>query len=200
MAEHIFGQGSSSDSAEERFVAEVELLHQANTLPRLSARVRNRIVNAALAAYRKARRWSEARRAAQFLTLCGVAAVLVSPLAQVTLPGSSTLTAHVESLQWAVADAGIERRELEWSSSSAWVLRHKMNLSASHSTPAPPARIRASTKVTRASLAVARAENMTPPDKLITALRSGEGWGAVTAFEAVRDRDRATIQRVFCSN
>ncbi len=201
MAKHPFDSSDSDfvDHADKAFASETELLRGASLLPKLSSQLRDRVLNAASAGYRQARRWTQARQAASFLSVCLIASLVLSPLAKVEWPHPAELTAHVRqwrsSLTFSQSETHLrsESQSTPTSSASLWTLSHdKVFLDL----PAKPA----SKPRTRQLTTIARAESAVPHDDLVAAFQSSDGWEAVQAFEAVRSRSRNTLQRALAAN
>lgn len=190
MAEHHF------DPHDSDFTAEAELLRGANALPTLSSRLRARVLDAATSAYRHARRWTQARQAASFLSVCLIASFVLSPLANSSLTDSAW--AQLAQISAASQDlASTDPIASTPQPHSAWTLRHDREL-----LDLPEAA--RSQLVTRSSQPakslVARSESVIPRDKLLTALHTSDGWATVQAFQAVRTRSHSTLQRAFAAN
>lgn len=180
------------------FASEAELLRGANRLPTLSSRLRERVVNAATSAYRQARRWAQARQAASFLSLCLLASFVLSPLA------NSSLT---ESARTRLAEISAASRDLAATDNlasapqphSVWTLRHDREFLGLPKDRTAQSKIE-NPKSKIQNPVVARSESPPPSDKLLTALRSSDGWATVQAFQAVRSRSHSTLQRAFAAN
>lgn len=189
MAEHRF------DPHDSDFTAEAELLRGANALPTLSSRFRARVLEAATAAYRHARRWAQARQAASFLSVCLIASFVLSPLANSSLTDSAW--AQLAQISAASQDlASTDPIASTPQPHSAWTLRHDrefLDLPAARSQ-----RSALSSQPTKSL--VARSESAPPRDKLLTALHTSDGWATVQAFQAVRTRSHSTLQRAFAAN
>ena len=174
------------------FPAETELLRGANTLPTLSSRLRDRVLNAATSAYRKARRWSQARQAASFLSACLLASFVLSPLANISLPTSDS----------PIDFAALDTLSSPQQRNSAWTLRHDREFLDLPREPDPKYQI-SNLKSESAHFKpelIAHVEPTPPRDKLLTALHSSDGWATVQAFQAVRSRSHSTLQRAFAAN
>ncbi len=186
MAEHSF------DPTADYFAAETELLRGSNSLPTLSNRLRARILDAATSAYRQARRWSQARQAASFLSLCLLASFVLSPIANISLLSF-------------VAPIDLASRE-SFSSpqqpSSAWTLRHDREFLGLPREPDLKSQIsNLKPENTRSkSELIAHVEPLPPRDKLLSALHNSDGWATVQAFQDVRSRSHSTLQRAFAAN
>lgn len=189
MAEHRF------DPHDSDFASEAELLRGANTLPTLSSRLRERVVTAAATALRQARRYAQARQAASFLSICLLASLVLSPLANSSLTDSTW--ERLAQISAASSDlASQDNLASPQQPNSAWTLRHDRTFLdlPSNSTPRPTA---ASPRTAHSQLA---ARSSPPSDKLLTALHTSDGWATVQAFQAVRTRSHSTLQRAFAAN
>lgn len=197
MAKHTFDQPADN------FDAETELLRGANTLPTLSDRLRERVLNAATVAYRQARRWAQARQAASFLSFCLLASFVLSPLANMSLPttGWSRLTqdAHL-SFELASQEALSSPQQ----PNSAWTLRHDrefLDLPREPDLKSQISNLKPEKSHSRSELIAHVEPSPAPPrDKLLTALHTSDGWATVQAFQAVRSRSHTTLQRAFAAN
>lgn len=201
MAKPPFDSSDSDfvDRADEAFASETELLRGANLLPKLSSQLRDRVLDAASAGYRQARRWAQARQAASFLSICLIASIVLSPLAKMEWPHPAELAIHVRQWRSSTSFAQAESspkagsQPTPTSSASLWTLSHdKVFLDLPAKSPSKPR--------TRQLTTIARAESAGPHDKLVAAFQSSDGWAAVQAFEAVRSRSRNTIQRALAAN
>ena len=201
MAKHPFDSADSEFVAhsDDAFSSETELLRGANVLPKLSSQLRDRVLNAASAGYRQARRWAQARQAASLLSVCLIASVILSPLAKLEWPQPAKFASDFR--QWrsttsfaqTQSSLKAELRSSPTSSASLWTLSHdRVFLDLPAKTPANPR--------SRQLTTIARAEAEVPRDELVAAFQSSEGWAAVQAFEAVRSRSRSTIQRALAAN
>ena len=195
MAKHSF---DSSD-----FAAETEMLRGANTLPTLSNRLRERVLNAATTAYRQARRWAQARQAASFLSVCLLASFVLSPLANISLPTSdwNGLTRNTHS---SFELASLETLSSPQQPNSAWTLRHDREFLGLPREPDLKSQI-SNFKSERSHSKSEFIAHVEPPpapqsDKLLTALHTSDGWATVQAFQAVRSRSHSTLQRAFAAN
>lgn len=197
MAENRFGK---SDSWDVRFASESELLREANVLPKLSSPLRDRVLRAAAAAYRQARRWAQARQAASFLSVCLLVSFVLSPLASLSQPSefldfgdwrSSIATHEPLTMPISRASAGAWRNNRELLGPSPKIVDVPLKLrTRSFSTKSPA----------RQPTTIARAEAPVPRDKLLAALQTSEGWATVEAFEAVRARGRSALQHALSAN
>ena len=179
--------------------AETELFRVANALPTLSSRLRARVLDAATAAYRQARRWAQARQAASFLSVCLLASVLLSPVANFSM----TRFASPNDL------ASQEVFSSAQQPNSAWTLRHdRAFLGLPREAPLNSQFSNLKSQISNLkseisqseSQLVARAESSLPRDKLLSALQASDGWATVQAFQAVRSRSHSTLQRAFAAN
>ncbi|MFM9964329.1 MAG: hypothetical protein ACKV2Q_24265 [Planctomycetaceae bacterium] len=209
MAEH----SSDRDLPEAEFPAETELLRGANTLPTLSSRFRERVLTAATAAYRKARRWSQARQAASFLSFCLFASFVLSPLASLSLPrpewGRSASLNPLASPQeptsaWSLLhDRAFVEAPREGVSESLPTRGTRFQISdfkfQSSDSKSELSKLKSKSSDSSSELIV-RAEPSRPRDKLLTALHHSDGWATVQAFQAVRSRSHSTLQRAFAAN
>ena len=193
MAEHSFDQSD--------FAAETELLRGANTLPTLSSRLRDRVLNAATSAYRQARRWAQARQAASFLSVCLLASFVLSPLANMSLPDSpwERLTRSSTS---SFDFASLETLSSPQQPNSAWTLRHDREfLDLPREAPFKSQISNLKSEISHSnSELIAHVAPSPPSDQLLTALRTSDGWATVQAFQAVRSRSHSTLQRAFAAN
>ena len=98
MAKHPYDPADFVAHADDAFASETELLRGANVLPKLSSQLRDRVLNAASAGYRQARRWAQARQAASFLCVCLITSVVLSPLAKMEWPHPAELASNFR--QW----------------------------------------------------------------------------------------------------
>lgn len=199
MAKHPYDPADFVAHADDAFASETELLRGANVLPKLSSQLRDRVLNAASAGYRQARRWAQARQAASFLCVCLITSVVLSPLAKMEWPHPAELASHFRqwrsSVSFAQSESSLnaESQSKPASSASLWTLSHdNVFLDLPAKTPSKPR--------TRQVTTIARAESEVPDDKLVAAFQSSDGWAAVQAFEAVRSRSRNTIQRALAAN
>lgn len=199
MAKHSFDPND--------FAAETELLRGANTLPTLSNRLREQVLNAATSAYREARRWAQAREAAAFLGVCLLASFVLTPLANLSFPMPTWGKASPSMIDLVSRDSLSSPQQ----PSSAWTLRHdreflglprEPNLKSPISnftfqnSGAGSQAVRSETqRVTDVS-----SSSLPQRDKLLTALHTSDGWGTVQAFQAVRTRSHDTLQRAFAAN
>ena len=190
MTEHHF------DSLDPDFAAEAELLRGASTLPTLSSRLRERVMTAATAAYRQARRWAQARQAASFLSLSLLVSFVLSPLANSSLTKSAQ--EHLALITAASIDlASVDNLSSPQQPNSAWTLRHDrafLDLPPSTNLKSQISKLKSQAPL------VARSESSPPRDKLLTALHRSDGWATVQAYEAVRSRSHSTLQRAFAAN
>ena len=191
MAEYSF------DHPEADFDAETELLRGANTLPTLSSRLRACVLDAAMAAYRQARRWAQARQAASFLSTCLLASFVLSPLADVSFPRSEwdRLT---QSFAAASDIASLGPMSSPNEPNTAWTLRNDrefLGLPLEAKRDVPELKMEKPT-----SALIAHSEVAPPRDKLLAALQTSDGWATVQAFQAVRTRSHSTLQRAFAAN
>ena len=199
MAEFRFGQSDSWDRHGERLAAEHELLCDANVLPKLSSPLRDRVLQAAAAAYRQARRWACVRQAASFLSLCLLVSFALSPLASVPIPQPSDFLPDFGD--WRTSFAMHEPLTMPLSRASAGAWRSDRELlgppHAEHVARVPhsPAKPQA-----RQLTTMAHAEPTVPRDRLLAALQTSEGWATVEAFEAVRARGRSALQHALSAN
>ncbi len=183
--------GSTDDRLKaelQHFADETELLRGANMLPTLTSRLRERVLDAATAAYRQARRWAQARQAASFLSVCLVASFVLSPVANISLPNFAA----------SVDLASQEIFSSPQQPNSAWNLRHDREFLGLPQDHAPPKIKNQKSEIN--NLFVARSESLPPRDKLLTALHSSDGWATVQAFQAVRSRSQSKLQRAFAAN
>lgn len=196
MAEHSYDR----DLPEADFAAETELVRGANTLPTLSNRLRERVLKAATTAYRQARRWSQARQAASFLSFCLFVSFVLSPLANLSFPHSAwdRLTRDSSS-----DFASLNPLSSPQEPNSAWSLLHNRDFLDLPRAAKPESQISSAAagqiSDSQPEL-VARAEPTLPRDKLLTALHHSDGWDTVQAFQAVRTRSHSTLQRAFAAN
>lgn len=196
MSEPIFNADSTSTDLFESLGPEFELVRQAGALPHLCPRVRSRILSAAQRAYRQTRRWVLTQQAATFLAFCLVFSLVLSPLVQASWNGASRLRTQVASLRAALADPTIERHEVSWSPSSAWQIRRDLNLSPSRVKSLLRPRVPMVQTVARVDVS----EDALPRDELLVALQASDGWETVDAYEAIRARGLATLQKALCAN
>ena len=201
MAKSSFDPADSSftSHADGAFASETELVRGANLLPNLSSQLRDRVLNAASAGYRQARRWAQARQAASFLSVCLIASVVFSPLAKMEWPHPAEFANHFRQWHSSTSFAQTESspkgesQSTPTSSASLWTLSHdNVFLDLPAKSPSKPR--------TRQLTTIAQAESAVPHDKLVAAFQSSDGWAAVQAFEAVRSRSRNTIQRALAAN
>lgn len=188
MAKHSFDQPADN------FAAETELLRGANTLPTLSDRLRERVLNAATIAYRQARRWAQARQAASFLSVCLLASFVLSPLANISLP---TFASPIDF-------AALDTLSSPQQPNSAWTLRHDrefLDLPREPDLKSQISNFKSERSHSKSEL-IAHVEPAPAPqsDKLLTALHTSDGWATVQAFQAVRSRSHSTLQRAFAAN
>ncbi len=184
MAEHSFDPTD--------FAAETELLRGANTLPTLSSRLRARVLDAATSAYRKARRWAQARQAASFLSVCLLASFVLSPIANISLPTSAS----------PINFAALDTLSSPQQPNSAWTLRHDrefLDLPREPDLKSQISDLKNERSHSKSEL-IAHVAPSPPRDKLLTALHSSDGWATVQAFQAVRSRSHSTLQRAFAAN
>ena len=181
MAEHSFDQPAD-------FATETELLRGASVLPTLSNGLRARVLDAATSAYRQARRWADARQAAAFLSVCLLASVVISPVANFSM----TSFASTNDL------ASREVLSSPQHPNSAWTLRHDRAFLGLP--PESKIETQRTTIENPKSQLVSRAEPTPPRDKLLTALQASDGWATVHSFQAVRSRSSSTLQRAFAAN
>ena len=175
------------------FQSETELLRGANLLPKLSSQLRDRVLNAASSAYRQARRWSQARQATAFLSMCLLTSFSLSTLARVEWPQPAELSARFQQWRSSVAVAKSEPRSAVLPPASIWLLSHDEDFLDL------PAKSVLNQR-TRQLTAIADTEPAVPHDKLLAALRSSDGWETVQAFEAVRSRSLTSLQRTLAAN
>ncbi|MBC7815725.1 MAG: hypothetical protein IAG10_02375 [Planctomycetaceae bacterium] len=191
MAEHSF------DPPADDFTAETELLRGANTLPTLSSRLRDRVLNAATSAYRQARRWSQARQAASFLSFCLLASFVLSPIANSSFPNAAW--EHLtQSFDSPIDLASHDSLSTPQERNSAWSLSHD------HEFLDLPLKSKFENRKSKTenpiSQLIAHVEPSPPRDKLLTTLHTSDGWATVQAFQAVRSRSHSTLQRAFAAN
>ncbi len=182
----------SLDPFPDDFVDETELLRGANTLPTLSNRLRDRVLNAATSAYRQARRWAQARQAASFLSVCLLASFVLSPLANISLPTSAS----------PINFAALDTLSSPQQRNSAWTLRHDrefLDLPREPDLKSQISNMKSENAHSKSEL-IAHVAPSPPRDKLLTALHSSDGWATVQAFQAVRSRSHSTLQRAFAAN
>ena len=188
MAEH------SLDPFADDFVDETELLRGANTLPTLSNRLRDRVLNAATSAYRQARRWAQARQAASFLSVCLLASFVLSPLANLSFPTSAS----------PINFAALDTLSSPQQRNSAWTLRHDrefLDLPREPDLKSQISNLKSARSHSKSELIAHVEPSPAPPrDKLLTALHTSDGWATVQAFQAVRSRSHSTLQRAFAAN
>lgn len=195
MAEH----SSDRDPREADFPAETELLRGANTLPTLSSRLRERVLKAATTAYRKARRWSQARQAASFLSFCLFASFVMSPLANLSFPHAGWDRLARDSFS---DFESLNPLSSPQEPNSAWSLLHNrdfLDLPRAAKPESPISNLKSESSDSPSGLLV-RAEPSLPRDKLLAALHHSDGWDTVQAFQAVRTRSHSTLQRAFAAN
>ena len=195
MAKHRF------DPHDSDFADETRLLRGANTLPALSNRLRERVLNAATTAYRQARRWAQARQAASFLSVCLLASFVLSPLANSSMTDSVWERFH-HSSDSSYEVVSLDRLSSPQQPSSAWTLSHDrafLDLPLPRVAKPQTVNPEPSTHNPRSRL-IAHSDLPPPRDKLLTALHSSDGWGTVNAFQAVRSRSQSTLQRAFAAN
>lgn len=191
----------SFDQPDADFVAETELLRGANTLPKLSSRLRTRVLDAATSAYRQARRWTQIRQATSFLSICLLASFVLSPLANSSFPRS----AWKRLTQRSASPTNFASRETLSSPrqpNSAWTLRHNrefLDLPREPDFESQISNLKSKSSLSESQL-IAQVEPLPPRDKLLTALHNSDGWATVQAFQAVRSRSHSTLQRAFTAN
>lgn len=191
MAEYSF------DRSDADFVAETELLRGANSLPTLSSRLRARVLEAATAAYRQARRWAQARQAASFLSACLLASFVLSPLADVSFPRSEW-DRLAQSFAFASDTTSLGPMLSPHEPNTAWTLGHDRKFLG---LPLESKRDVQELKMEKPiSALIAHSEVAPPRDKLLAALQTSDGWATVQAFQAVRSRSHSTLQRAFAAN
>lgn len=201
MDKHLFDASDSefdSHSAD-AFASETELLRGANLLPKLPSQLRERVLNAASAGYRQARRWARARQAASLLSVCLIASVVLSPLAKMEWPHPTEFAGHFRHWHSTISltQSGVLEEKgsqpTPASTASVWMLSHDATfLDLPAKSPSKPR--------TRQLTTIARADSEFPRDELVATFQSSDGWAAVQAFEAVRSRSRNTIQRALAAN
>ena len=197
MTEYAFDPPADDD------LAETELLRGANTLPTLSDRLRDRVLNAATIAYRQARRWALARQAASFLSACLLASLVLSPLTNLSFPDATwerLAQTSADSLDFSVLQPLSSPQE----PNSAWSLRHDrefLDLPREPELKSQISNLKSERSHSKSDL-IAHAEAFAefPRDRLLTTLRTSDGWGTVQAFQAVRSRSHSTLQRAFAAN
>lgn len=181
------------DQSDGVFASETELLRGANLLPKLSLQLRDRVLNAASSAYRQARRWSQARQAAAFLSMCLVTSFILSTLARVEWPQPAELAARANQWRTQMAFTKTESQSNSLPQASVWMLSHDEDFLDLPAKSASNQRNRQLTTITHT-------KPTAPRDKLLAALQSSDGWETVQAFEAVRSRSLNSLQRALAAN
>jgi hypothetical protein len=171
---------------------EVELLRGANRLPTISDRVRARVLSAAIASLRAARRWTQLREAASFLSVCLISSLLLSPVAMSPFPDSvwEAVTTRIDTL---ASDPPRLATSSITEPHSAWMLRREQKMSAA-------THVSVNSVSSCVSMPVARADSTEPRDALVMAFQRSDGWESVQAFNAIRSRSRNAIQQILSVN
>lgn len=184
----------SFESSNPDFTTDTDLLRGANVLPTLSSRLRARVLDAATAAYRHARRCAEARQAASFLSACLLVSCALSPIASLSL--TDPIFEHFARVSAASADlASTDQLIAPPQPYSAWTLRHDRAILEAPRRIVDPIPVRQPLEVQPQ-----RTVDAPPSDSLLATLNRSEGWGTVQAFQAVRFRSQNKLQRAFAAN
>ncbi len=205
MAEFFNGESESLEANGADFVAESAAvydaaLHDAALLPKLSARLRARIVDAALKAYRRARRLGQARQAASFVVTCVLAAFVVSPIVLIKWPTAEDLKVSAQHWPASLASVMQDSEPIELPQSSIWVLRHSAGRDVDRRGQVP---LTAVAVVADASPVkrIALAQRPEPTnDPLLAGVRSSNDWLAVESLQAIRVRNLQSLSRVVVTN
>lgn len=204
MSEFLFEEQNADDSSSDgrssadHFVAEFSvesnLVREAVLLPTLSARLRSRIVNAALDAYCTARRWGQARQAAKFVTSCLIASCMASPIATLEIPEALNLPAKLQQYSATIREIMPDGKPIDLPPTSLWAMTQSSEWKSLRRT-VPPKFVASSARP------VVMALNGEPfDDPLLRKLRFANDGNAVDAFRAIRDRQRQSLTRLVATN
>ena len=177
MAKHRFGSNDFPDRGANDFAAETDIVCGANMLPKLSAALRDRVLAAATIAFHEARRWTQAKQAASLLSFCLLASLLLVPIAALRASRTSFGTPLVE--------IGSPSANL-----SVWSLRQNrelLDLPAEAKPNPSPAVGYAALAASDAELADVKS-SFRPRANLVAVVPASEGWEAVSAVTAIRDK------------